>query len=93
MHERYCMTVINNGGVAEYEATTYCIQSNSILNKSKLFNIVDDDTLEGVFPLTIMILLKIYIIFYVERASSKQTHLITEVATKPTPFKTNWFFY
>ena len=105
MHERHCNSVASAGAIAEHEATTYGVQRNSILNESKFFNVVDGmapdimhDILEGVLPLTIMMLLKYCIcrkkFFKIETFNSRLTSFCygqIEVTNKPTPFKQTGF--
>ena len=64
MHERHCVSA-TSGPIAELEATTYGVSRRSILNESQYFHVIGGmapdlmhDVLEGVLPLTIMMLLK-----------------------------------
>lgn len=65
MHERHCSSVTSGGPVAELEATTYGVNRRSILNQLQYFHVIDGmapdimhDVLEGVLPLSIMMVLK-----------------------------------
>jgi len=105
MHERHCTSATGSGLMAEHEATTYGVNRRSILNESQYFNVVDGmapdimhDILEGVLPLTIMMLLKNCIckrgLFRIDTFNSRLTSFCygqIDAANKPTPFKETGF--